>query len=273
MSEDKIGDTDDLGEIPNSERLRRMKEIMGRINNNEIPVKDLKIPPVRSRHFIIVASIGSVLLLASSTLYKYNWFTNAEEDVLSAKGAIQNALQLRSNLFSNLVNLTLNQAAMEQETVRYVAEIRSKQGNPPEKAQPVAANTAMEFNGMGGAVPEALGRLFAVAEQYPDIKTSTTYKELMDKLMELEKRIHQRRDEYNERVRIFNSTTSTFPWHFVAYLWDFHRYPYFESDPHRPDTVEINLSADSFRRLIPTLKGAIEVKSDKNTPISTEVKP
>ncbi|CAK0765345.1 putative magnetosome protein MamQ [Gammaproteobacteria bacterium] len=272
MLDDKTGEPDDLGEPPNGERLRRMNEIMNRININEVPVKDLKIPPVKSKNFIIIASLGSVLLLVSSALYKYNWFASAEEDVRSAKGTIENALQLRSNLFSNLVNLTLNQAAMEQETLRYVADTRSKQGNMSERT-PLMPGLAPDIKGMGGSVPDALARLMAVSEQYPDIKTSATYKELMDKLLTLEKQIHQRRDEYNEKVRIFNSMTRIFPWQLVAHLWDFRRYPYFESDPHRPDTIEINISSDSFRRLIPPPKGTFEVKSEKTPPATIEVKP
>ncbi len=253
--QDKTGDLDDLGDAPNSERLRRMKEIMRQMNRDEVPVEDLKIPPIKSKLFILGISIASVLLLVSTVLYKYNWFVSAEEDVHSAKGTIENALQLRSNLFSNLVNLTLNQAAMEQETMRYVAEIRARQGKAVEKNLPVP-NPLPGIPGVGGSLPEALARLFAVVEQYPDIKTSATYKELMNKLVDIENRIHQRRDEFNEKVRIYNAMTITFPWRLVAYLWDFRRYPYFESDPHRPDTLEISLGSGSFRRLIPTIQTA-----------------
>ncbi|CAK0757426.1 putative magnetosome protein MamQ [Gammaproteobacteria bacterium] len=292
MFEDKARDPDDLGEPPNGERLRRMKEIMERINNSEVPVRDLKIPPVRSKHFIIGASIGSVLLLVSSVLYKYNWFVSANEDVLSAKGAIDNALQQRSNLFSNLVNLTLNQATMEQETMRFVAEIRARQGHP-EGDLPNPSQTALSkvptVPEMGSSLPEAMARLFAVSEQYPDIKTSATYKELMDKLMDLETHIHTRRDQYNEKVRTFNAMTVTFPWRLVAYASGFERYQYFQSDPHRPDTMEINIDSGTFRRLIPKPRDAkdlvetkpvaevkevkTEVKPEKNKPATTEPKP
>jgi LemA protein len=217
-----------------------------------------------------VFSIAGLLLLASSALYKYNWFATSEEEVLFARGSIENALQLRSNLFINLVNLTLNQAAMEQETFRYVAEIRAKQGKLMEKTSS-DQSIASEIKDMSGSVPQALARLFAVVEQYPDIKTSNSYKELMDKLMDIEKLLHQRRDEYNEKAREFNSATTIFPWKLVANLWDYKRYPYFESDPHKPDTIEIDLTAGSFRRLIPIAQVANKVNPETN--IATEVKP
>ncbi len=262
MIHDKAGDLDDLGEPPNRERLQRMKEIMRQIRSKEVPVEDLKIPPIRSKSFILGISIASVLLLVSSALYKYNWFVTSNEDVLAAEGAIANALQQRSNLFANLVNLTLTQATMEQETLRFVAAIRSTQGgardNPPDQARPAPEqspppSTAGQLSGLQGLPADAMSRLFAVAEQYPDIKTSATYKELMDKLMDLENRIHLRRDEYNEKVRVFNAMTNTFPWRFVAYFSGFGRYQYFQSDPHRPDTKELTLVPGAFRRLIPPL--------------------
>ncbi|CAK0756052.1 LemA protein [Gammaproteobacteria bacterium] len=277
----KTGDLDDLGETPNSERLQRMREIMRQINRDEVPVEDLKIPPIKSKLFILGISLASVLLLVSTVLYKYNWFVSAEEDVRSAKGTIENALQLRSNLFANLVNLTLNQAAMEQETMRYVAEIRARQSPPQARGSekiPAVTNPVPAMPGLGGeSLPDVLARLFAVVEQYPDIKTSATYKQLMDKLMELENRIHQRRDEYNEKVRIYNAMTITFPWRFVAYLGGFTRYHYFESDPHRPDTVEINIGSGTFRRLIPVPTPSYSekvgfTKSEKDAPVGAEVK-
>ncbi len=263
MTHDQSGDLDDLKEPPNSERLHRMQEIMRQIRTKEVPVEDLKIPPIRSKSFILGISIASILLLVSSALYKYNWFVSANEMVLSTQGAINNALQQRSNLFANLVNLTLNQATMEQETMRFVAETRATQGQhdrptdqealPASQTPPATPSVAGMPPGMSGSIPDAMARLFAVSEQYPDIKTSATYKDLMDKLMDLENRIHLRRDEYNAAVRSFNAMTDTFPWRFVAYFSGFGRYPYFQSDPHRPDTTELTLGASSFRRLIPPI--------------------
>lgn len=289
--QDRTGDLDDLGEPANSERLQRMKEIMRQINRDEVPVEDLKIPPIKSKIFIVGVSLASILLLVSTVLYKYNWFVSAEEDVRSAKGAIDNALQQRSNLFGNLVNLTLNQAAMEQETVRYVAETRAKQGQSGNLAEksPAIPNQMPALPGIGGFLPDAMARLLAVSEQYPDIKTSVTYKDLMDKLVDLENRIHQRRDEYNEKVRLYNAMTITFPWRLVAYMGGFGRYRYFESDPHRPDTLEINIGSGSFHRLIPvpvTTPGQanpavqplpplapLPPEEKREKPVSVEVKP
>ncbi len=284
MIHDKSGDLGDFGASHSSERLHRMKEIMHQIRTKQVLTEEATTPPIRSRTIIIFFSVVSVLLVVSSILYQYNWFVSSNEDVIAAQGAIANALQQRSNLFVNLVNLSLTQATMEQETMRFVAAIRSTQGQNQREnekgpgypmieqaAQNHAPNQIAPLQGLqatAGFAPDAISRLFAVAEQYPDIKTSATYKGLMDKLMDLESRIHLRRDEYNEKVRIFNAMANTFPWRYVAYMSGFGRYSYFQSDPHRPDTKELTLDTNSFMRLVPSLTMPREQHDTENTPLS-----
>jgi LemA protein len=108
--------------------------------------------------------------------------------------------------------------------------------------------------GAGGAasagdVGASLSRLLAVVEQYPEIQSAATYQQLMDKLMDLENTIAQRRAEYNESVRVFNQKITNFPWIVVSKLTGFKRHEYFESSgPGRANPV---LSPSTYERLLP----------------------
>jgi LemA protein len=260
---DYMDEMENLGmEATNSERMQRMRRLMHQLYHEhhvendpqELPTGSVPaFTPIRSRMLVLWISLISVVIVLSTTLYNFNRFVVAEEMVLSAKGFIENALQLRSNLFINLVNLTMNQAVVEHETIRYVVDTRSGAGQKPAPVVPQGGAAAPLDPAMfkDGLSPASLSRLMAVVEQYPDIKTAIVYQGLMDKLMELEKNIHQRRDEYNEKVRAYNTLITTFPWRILATALGFRDYRYFESDPHKPDTEELFLNSGTFRRLLP----------------------
>ncbi|MBF0116125.1 MAG: LemA family protein [Magnetococcales bacterium] len=259
---DPMDEMDDLGlEMTSSERMQRMRKLMRQLYQEEeetTPVIDL--PPIRSKSLILGFSIAAILFLVVTTFYNFNRFVAAEEQVLSAKGHIHDALQRRSNLFGNLVNLTLNHAMLEQEVFRYVSDGRlgmmGKTPAPPSgkgNGEAQSGQTPMPIGTTlpsGATAAEAIARLFGLVEQYPDIKTSTTYQQLMDKLVDIENLISQRRDEYNTDVKAYNTLITTFPWSIMARILGFQRYQYFNALP-GPDNMDMDLDSRKFMRLIP----------------------
>ncbi|MBF0155727.1 MAG: LemA family protein [Magnetococcales bacterium] len=244
-----MDELEDIGlEVTSSERMQRMRKLMRQLYQEEAD-HTVKIPPIRSRSLILAFSIGAVIILVATTFYNFNRFVTAEEQVLAAKGHIHDALQRRSNLFGNLVNLTLNHAMLEQEVFRYAADGRvGLMGQHPASAQSGA------FPAEGDQSPAAaVSRLFGLVEQYPDIKTSTTYQQLMDKLVDIENMISLRRDEYNEQVRVYNTLITSFPWWVMAKVLGFERHAYFSAQP-GPDNMNMELNANKFLRLIPEIE-------------------
>lgn len=269
-------------EIVNSERMRRMKRLMRELYKEEFESKRLRLPPIKGRNILIFFSFVAVVFMATMMLYNFNRLITMEEVVLSTNGHVEDALQRRANLFNNLVNLTLNQAALEQEVFRHVADVRTTLGRPAQPPQDTAA-IARQAAAPGSKLsplasrqttPQAprqaspptsspeellnempsLARLLAVVERYPEIRSSITYQQLMDKLVEIEDRIAKRRDEYNESVRIFNTRISSFPWYILAKITGFGRYDYFKSEPDEDGTRGFfvpELHDQTFRRLLP----------------------
>ncbi|MBF0212560.1 MAG: LemA family protein [Magnetococcales bacterium] len=260
---DTMDEMDDVGlEMTSSERMQRMRKLMRQLYQEEEATQVIDFPPIKSKSLVLGFSIAAILFLVVTTFYNFNRFIAAEEQVLSARGHIHDALQRRSNLFGNLVNLTLNHAMLEQEVFRYVSDGRlGMMGKGTPGSAPTVGNGNGDAQNAPPAIPgvslpsgatatEAIARLFGLVEQYPDIKTSTTYQQLMDKLVDIENLISQRRDEYNTDVKSFNTLITTFPWSIMARLLGFQRYPYF-SATRGPDNMDMDLDSRKFMRLIP----------------------
>ena len=82
-----------------------------------------------------------------------------------------------------------------------------------------------------GALSGAVGRLFAVAENYPQLKSDATFMRLMDELSGTENRIATERQRYNERVQEYNTSRRQFPGNLTAKMFTFKDYPFFEAPP------------------------------------------
>ncbi|MBF0097039.1 MAG: LemA family protein [Magnetococcales bacterium] len=245
---DPLDEIDGSGlEMTSSERMQRMRKLMRQLYQEEKASFAVPIPVTRTRNLVLAASVGAALILLGTTFYNFNRFIAAEEMVLSTRGHIHDALQRRSNLFGNLVNLTLNHAMLEQEVFRYVSDGRI------DMAGRTASKQASMTPAAGEMPSSALARLFALVEQYPDIKTSTTYQQLMDKLMDIENMISKRRDEYNEQVRIYNTTVTSFPWSIMAKVLGFKRHAYFTAEV-GPENANMDLNGNKFIRLIPEME-------------------
>ena len=273
---------EDLGpDSANSERMRRMKRLMRELYKEEFEQKRFRLPPIKAKSLIVSLSFVSIIIFGVTTLYNFNRFVNLEERVLSANGHVEDVLQRRVNLFENLVNLTLNQSALEQEVFRHVADVRTSLGKglarDGEGADGAGAGAAA-----GAAAAEAtpamdagmvkqlsgipaMAKLLAVVEQYPEIRSSVTYQQLMDKLVEIENRIAMRRDEYNEEVRIYNTLISSFPWYVLARMTGFERHDYFSlgSAEHVEHFKMPDVSSHVFRRLLPVAMGENDGGSGK----------
>ncbi len=254
----------EVSEEVRAERIRRMKALVRQMHKEELEPQRKFIPQIRGKSMIAAVSLLAVSLFAVSSLYNYNRFINLGEQVKSNKGHVEAALQRRSNLFANLVNLTLNHAALEEEIFRHVADMRTELDNTnrflsdilenPEGGAGAAQRQKVK-EGFGNsslsaaAIESSMTRLLAIVEQYPDIQSSLTYQQLMDKLVEIENRIAGRRDQYNDAVRLYNRVISSFPWFLLAKATGFSRYEYYEaSEETRKGPI---LSPRSFERLLP----------------------
>ena len=163
--------------------------------------------------------IGAVVLALIYAVAVYNRLVRLRALVKEAFSGITVQLRRRADLVPNLVSTVQGYATHERETLDQVTAHRTdamKAGSVAETAQADNAMTAM------------LGRLFAVAEAYPELKADANFRELQDELSELEGELQGARRYYNATARDLNTKVRSFPDMLFAGPLGFGEEPYYE---------------------------------------------
>ena len=164
--------------------------------------------------------LGIIVLLVIWLVFTYNGLITARNRTQEAWSEIDVELKRRHDLIPNLVETVKGYATHEREVFDAVTKARAAAASP--------GSSPAEQGCQEGALGQALGRLFAVAEAYPDLKASTNFLELQRELTETEDRIAAGRRFYNANVRALNTRVESFPSNLVASTFSFHKVEYFE---------------------------------------------
>jgi len=169
--------------------------------------------PARSLHVTIAMMMG----LLASTGCGYNDLQGLDEDTKAAWSEVVNQYQRRADLIPNLVNTVKGYAAHERETLESVVQARAKatgiQVTPEMLRDPAAFE---QFQKAQQSLSSALGRLIAVAENYPNLKADQNFRDLQSQLEGTENRIAVARKRYIEKVAEFNKMVRYFPTNLTA---------------------------------------------------------
>src|SRR3954469_14699935 len=168
--------------------------------------------------WIIIAAIV-VLLLSAIALY--NRLVRLRALVKEGFSGITVQLRRRADLIPNLVETVQGYATHEREVFEQVSENRSKAlsaGSVEATAQADAQMTGL------------LGRLFAVAEAYPELRANTNFLQLQDQLSSIEGELQGARRYYNATVRDLNTSIQSFPALVVAQPLGFHEEPFYQDE-------------------------------------------
>ena len=168
---------------------------------------------------VLIAIVGIVVVIGMALAGSYNGLVEKQNEVEGKQAEIATQLQRRADLIPNLVNTVKGYAKHEEKIFTEVADARSRllsaQG-PAAKAE------------AGAQLNSVLGRLLAVAENYPQLKASDNFVRLQDELAGTENRISVARTRYNQTVRDFNAAIRKFPGSLFAPGLDFKAAEYFQ---------------------------------------------
>jgi LemA protein len=157
---------------------------------------------------ILVISVGAVLLVVILGLILiFNSLITARQKVKNAWAQIDVQLKKRADLVDNLVNVVKGYSKYEKKTLTDITERRTRVMNSKDPSQLIA-----ESNGLASSMKS----IFAVAENYPDLKANPSFLELQKQLAELENGIAYARMVYNDVVTIYNTLIMTFPQNLVS---------------------------------------------------------
>jgi LemA protein len=193
--------------------------------------------------WVLIVVLVVIVLLVIYAIALYNGLVQKRNRVDNAWAQIEVQLKRRHDLIPNLVETVKGYAAHERGVFESVTQARAAAVG----AQGVAQTAAAE-----GILTQALGRLFAVAEAYPDLKASTNFLELQTQLSDTENKIAVSRQVYNDTVLTFNNAIQVFPAVLVAGPLGFTKREFFEVE----DAAEREVPEVSFQPPAPAQPAA-----------------
>ncbi len=180
---------------------------------------------------IVVAAIVAIFGLWFWSMF--NGLVRSRNRVREAWSGIDVQLKRRSSLVPNLVETVKGYAAHERETFENVTEARARLD------QAGTARDAAEANNM---LTQTLRSLFAVAENYPDLKAQASFQELQQELSDLEEKIAYARQFYNRNVLDYNTKIESFPQVLMAGGMGFHASEFFEAEEEARAEVRVSFT-------------------------------
>lgn len=169
--------------------------------------------------WVIIVILAVVLVLVLWIIAMYNRLVRSRNRVDNAWAQIEVQLKRRWDLIPNLIETVKGYAAHERGTFEAVTAARTA----AQQARGPAASAQAE-----GILGQALGKLFAVAEAYPDLKASQNFLDLQAQLTDTENKVAVSRQVYNDTVLTFNNAIQTFPAVILANSFGFTKREFFE---------------------------------------------
>jgi len=182
---------------------------------------------------VIAAIVVVVLIIASSLIGTYNGLVKMDQDVKGKWAQIDNQLKRRADLIPNLVETVKGFAAQEKGIMTEIANARALMGGAKTPAEAAEADAALTG---------ALGRLLVIVENYPDLKSDQTFRDLMFELTGTENRIAVARKDYNETVQVFNVEVRSFPNNIIAPMFGFQPAEFYEISESDKATPDVNFT-------------------------------
>ena len=182
-----------------------------------------------TRNLTLIVILALVLVLGGCGCNSYNGLVSTDQSVKNSWGNVEANYQRRTDLYNSVIKTIEGSANFEKSTLKEVIEARAK-------ATSVTVNindpeSLAKYQAAQGQLQSAFGRLMAVAEAYPDIKTTKSFQDFQTQIEGTENRINVARQDYNTTVNAYNLKVKTFPNNIFAGFFHFTEKPYYKADP------------------------------------------
>jgi len=194
---------------------------------------------------ILAIIVGIVLIVGGIGVGIYNRLVTLRNDFKNQFAQIDVQLKRRHDLIPNLVETAKGYMAHERGTLDEVVAARNGAASARQQAavDPTDAGAVQKVAAAEGVLTQSLGRLFAVAEAYPNLKANETMLQLQNELTDTENRVSLARQAYNESVRNYNTQREIFPNSILAGIFNFAPAALFEiTDPGEREVPKVSFS-------------------------------
>ena len=177
--------------------------------------------------------IGIIVILLIYILITYNSFINSRNLVKEAFSTMDIYLKKRWELIPNLIEVVKGYSQYENETLTKITSLRSSSYDELTMDNKIDINEELS---------KCLSNIFAVSENYPELKANELYTNLSNNLISIEDEIANSRKYYNGTVRNFNNKIQMFPNNILAKLFRFKEFKMFEANAEEKNNVGVNLN-------------------------------
>lgn len=187
----------------------------------------------------LIAAVAGVLIVGGALGYSiliYNGLVRLRRRINKAWSDIDVLLKQRSDELPKLIDTAQEYMEYERDVLQEVTEARTEVQEASDPGETADANSHLRG---------ALGELFAVAEDYPELEANESFQQLQDRISSIEEQIADRRELYNESVNVYNIRINQIPYNVFASLMGYTEQELFEAD--ESERADVDLAAEFDR--------------------------
>ena len=191
-----------------------------------------------TKNLTLIIVVVVILLFGGCACTRYNGLVTSDQGVKTSWSNVETNYQRRTDLYNSVIKVIEGSANFEKSTLKDVITARSKATAVTVDVND--SNSLAAYQRAQGQLQGSFSRLMAVAEAYPDLKTTQQFQNFQTDISGTENRINVARRDFNDAVRQYNLNVKTFPNNIFAGIFGFHEKPYYKSDPGSENAPDIH---------------------------------
>ncbi len=184
---------------------------------------------MNTKNLSIIVILALVLILGGCGCSSYNGLVSADQSVQKLWSNVETNYQRRTDLYNSVIKTIEGSANFEKSTLKEVIEARAKATSITVDINDPA--TLEKYQAAQAQLQGSFSRLMAVAEAYPDLKTTKSFQDFQTQIEGTENRINVARQDFNTGVNDYNLKVKTFPNNIFAGFFHFQTKQYYKADP------------------------------------------
>jgi LemA protein len=191
-----------------------------------------------TRNLSLIVVLVVILLFGGCACGRYNGLVTSDQDVKTSWSNVETNYQRRTDLYNSVIKTIEGSANFEKSTLKAVTDARANATKVTVDVNDSASLGA--YQRAQSQLQGSFSRLLAVAEAYPELKTTQQFADFQTNIAGTENRIAVARRDYNSTVNTYNLKVKTFPNNIFAGIFGFHEKPYYKADPGSENAPDIH---------------------------------